>query len=87
MSRKIFMAVRVELKIISVVGAGDGVRVASAGCRRNSFGPLSDAEKLLLSSCITLQNSYVPSDFGRAENRFRREPEEESPNTTEHDAA
>jgi len=30
---------------------------------------------------------YFPTGFGRAENRFRREPEEESPNTIGRDAA
>jgi hypothetical protein len=30
---------------------------------------------------------YYQNGFGRAENRFRREPEEESPNTIGRDAA
>ena len=30
---------------------------------------------------------YAPLGFGRAENRFRREPGEESPNTKGRDAA
>jgi hypothetical protein len=32
-------------------------------------------------------SNYIQSGFGRAENRFRREPEEESPNTIGRDAA
>jgi hypothetical protein len=37
--------------------------------------------------CQNSFNSYIQLGFGRAENRFRREPEEESPNTKGRDAA